>query len=95
MNYYSLIPFVTFLINFFLFIYIFATNRKNKTNRIYLCSVGSVVIWGLSDFFLWHPDFPEEFFMIVIKLQSLIYIWGSFFLYLFIYKVKKGINKKP
>jgi signal transduction histidine kinase len=74
MNYYTLIPFTAFLVNGFMFVYIFAQDRKTRINRAYLHLAMALTAWGLLDFIGWS-DVSHQWRLVVIKLTPV--AWGS------------------
>ncbi|MCP4760599.1 MAG: hypothetical protein GY870_02385, partial [archaeon] len=91
MNYYSLIPLATFLVNLFLFAYIMSLSKKNKTYIAYMIFVLPLAIWQLLDFFAWS-QIPEEVAEVIIRVEVILWVWVGFLFINFIYKF---IGRKP
>jgi PAS domain S-box-containing protein len=86
MNYFTLIPLSTFIINVFLVAYIYAIAKQNRPGRSYILFAGSTALWNLSDFFIWSP-IPDDVVMLIIRASAFFYIASGFLFMNFVYSL--------
>jgi PAS domain S-box-containing protein len=77
MNYYTLIPLCSFIINFFNWTYIFSQKRKNPVNRAYLFLVALFMGWAIESFVVWSP-INEAFLVPILKFGALVWLMIGF-----------------
>ncbi|MCU0846900.1 MAG: PAS domain S-box protein [Spirochaetes bacterium] len=90
MNPFSLIPLGSFIINLFIWTYIFATSRKNRTSVAFLLFSGMLVIWEIAQFFTFYIK-DDDTLLLVLKILAPIYMSSGFLLINFIFELA---NKK-
>lgn len=90
MSYYSIIPFVAFLVNFFLFSYFFATARQNKAGRAFLYFTASIALFEISELLLWS-HMPDAIVGMMFKILAPVHLSVGFLLMNFVYSL---IGKK-
>ncbi len=91
MNYYSLIPLASFLINLFLFAYILSFPKKSRVHIAYMVFVLPLALWQLLDFFAWSP-IPEEWALVIVRVEVALWLPATFLYLNFFYKL---IDRKP
>ncbi|MBN2160416.1 MAG: PAS domain S-box protein [Spirochaetes bacterium] len=90
MNYYSLIPLFSFILNIILVSYIFAIGRNNTTGRAYILFAGFAGFWELSEFFIWAPH-SDETILTLLRALSFLFLMTGFLFMNFLYR----LSKKP
>ena len=82
MSYYPIIPFLAFIANGFMFVFVFAQSRRSEVNRAFLHLTFALAAWGLLDFIGWS-NVPHLWRLAVIKLMPI--VWSSLgFLFLWV-----------
>ena len=80
MNYYAFIPLCTFIINVFIWTYIYTQKRHTAVNRAYLIFAAFSALWMFDLFVLWS-HVPDEF---LILLEKITIITGFIVVFLFV-----------
>lgn len=94
MNYYTLLPFTTFLINLFFVFYLIIVGSKDKVHKAYLCFSISLALWCVSDVILWWHDSSDQIIFLFFKIQLIFQGMVNFSFITFLqYLVFKKTNK--
>ena len=96
MSFFIIFPFIAFLINCFIWVYIFAQKQKSSLNTACLILLGSFTLWTLFDVII-QSGLPEIFLLPIIKIKSIFFIYIGYLFLHFIYiifKLKKDIFYK-
>lgn len=93
MYFYILLLLVVFLINFYLFVFIFSAPDKTKASNNYLLYVFSIGAWELFELISWLPGVSGIIIFFCIKLQILAWLSCSFLFLNFVFEfIKKEYN---
>ena len=88
------IPFISYVINSYIWILIYKKRRKDPINNSFLIFAGSVSLWAIIDF-ITYMDIPAEWVIPLLKFNSIFWIPTGFlllnFTYTFIKKKKRII----
>ena len=95
MNFYAILPLLSFIANIFLGFYVIYNNPKNKLNKLYAFFTFSLALWSIGSFFTFISATPE-LALIWDKVATIGSSTNSAFLlhFFFVFTEKKVIKKK-
>ncbi len=83
MNYFILIPFLSFFLHSLIITYVIAKNPKSKTNWAFAKFAGLIAMWALTDCIIWSLP-ADNTTLLLMRLQIIIWLPSAFMAFYFI-----------
>lgn len=92
MNYYALLPLASFVLNVFLWTFVFALHSRSLAKRVYLLFIVLCALWAFADFVAWSHESPTVQYWL-LRLESSAWISLTYvYLYFSFLLVEKKLN---